>query len=169
MSRTDTLPAARALALLRIACGAILVIAAVRKMTFYPVAGFLPLPVTALHWQLEMPLRLASWLADHPEGILARIVRDLLLPHGPLVAALLAWGSLFTGLLLVVGARTHLAALVAMVVLAALALSAGGVGGIEARPYLLLILIAVGVLVGDAGQTLGIDGWRRERRRDRDL
>ena len=81
MTRTDTLPASRALAFLRILTGLGLLFGAYGKFMIFRVAGAVPFPVVALHWQLELPARLATWLVQHPTGMLSAIVRDLLVPH----------------------------------------------------------------------------------------
>ncbi|MEO5800587.1 MAG: TQO small subunit DoxD [Gemmatimonadales bacterium] len=169
MTRTHMLPAARALAFLRIATGAGLLFAAWGKLTMYKVGGALPMPVVALHWQIELPERLTTWLASHPTGIWAAIVRDLLLPHGALVAGLIAWSQVIAGVMLLVGLRTRLAATLAILVSVALALAAGWRDAGDVRPYLMQIMLCIALLIGGAGDTLGLDGWRRERRRDRDL
>ena len=169
MPRTHTLPAARALAFLRIVTGAGLLFAAYGKLVIYKFGGVLPLPVTSLHWQVELPTRLAAWLSRHPEGIPAAIMRDLLLPHGPLVAGCIAWSQVVAGALLLVGLRTRIAAALTALVSLALALAAGWSDTNGARPYWMLMALAIALFVGGAGDTMGLDGWRRERRRDREL
>jgi uncharacterized membrane protein YphA (DoxX/SURF4 family) len=169
MQRINTLPAARALALLRIASGLIFIVGAAHKMKFYAVGGILPLPVTAFTWQVELPIRLSAWLANHHSGVLVAIVRDLLLPHGALVAGLLTWVELLAGVLLVLGLRTRLASVLAGIVSCALVVAGGGATSIGGRPYLLLLVIVIVCILGDAGQIGGMDGWRRERSRDRSL
>lgn len=169
MPRTNTLPAARALAFLRVVTGAWLLVAAGGKMAMYQVGGALPLPVAALHWQVEFPTRLAAWLSQHPAGITAAIVRDLLLPHGALVAGLIAWSQVLAGILLLIGLRTRIAAALAALVSIALSLAAGWRDPNDARPYVMLVALSIALLIGGAGDTLGLDGWRRERRRDREL
>ncbi len=169
MQRTDLMPAARALALLRIIAGAIFVLGAANKMTFYAIGGVLPLPVTAFTWQVELPIRLSAWLAIHPTGVSSAIVRDLLLPHGVLVAGLLTWVELLSGSFLLLGFRTRLAASFAALVVAALVLAGGGAASVGGRPYLLLLVMLVVCFVGDAGMVGGMDGWRRERSRNREL
>jgi uncharacterized membrane protein YphA (DoxX/SURF4 family) len=169
MTRTHTLPAARALAFLRIATGAGMLLAAYGKLTLFKVGGAIPLPVVTLRWQLELPERLGLWLAQHPTGIWAAVVRDLLLPNGPLVAAMIAWLQVIVGVMLVVGFRTRLAATLGVLVSVGLALAAGWRDATDVRPYLMQIMLCIALLIGGAGDTLGLDGWRRERRRDRDL
>jgi uncharacterized membrane protein YphA (DoxX/SURF4 family) len=169
MTRSNTLPAARALALLRVAAGVLLVVGAARTMKFYAVAGILPVPVTALSWQLELPIRLSAWLGMHHSGPLAALVRDLLLPNGALVAGLLTWVELGAGLLLVLGLWTRVAGVLAAMVSGALVLAAGGVASAGGRSYLLLMMVLLACVLGDAGQLGGMDGWRRERSRDRNL
>ncbi|MES2123513.1 MAG: TQO small subunit DoxD [Gemmatimonadota bacterium] len=169
MTRTATLPPARALAFLRIVTGAGLLLAAYGKLTIFRFGGTLPLPVVALHWQLELPARLASWLAQHPAGVLAAIVRDVLLPHGPLVAGIIAWLQVLAGLLLLLGLRTRLAAVLTILLSTALALAAGYRDPQNVRPYLMLAALAIAFLIGGAGDSYGMDGWRRERSRNRDF
>lgn len=163
------MPAARALALLRVITGVLLVVGAAGKMKFYFVAGLLPVPVTTLNWQLELPIRLSAWLAMHQSALLVPIVRDLLLPNGALVAGLLAWTEVCAGVLLVLGLRTRAAGVLAGLVIGALVLAAGGAATAGGRFYLLLMMVLLTCIVGDAGQVVGLDGWRRERRRDRNL
>ncbi len=169
MPRRDTLPAAQALALLRVVAGVLLIVGAAETMKFYALAGFLPVPVTALSWQLELPMRLSAWLATHQSGLLGAFVRDLLLPNGALVAGLLTWVEVATGVLLVLGLRTRLAAALAGLVSGALVLAAGGVASPGGRTYLLLIMVLLTCVIGNAGQVGGMDGWRRQRSRDRNL
>ena len=169
MLRTHTVPAARALAFLRMVTGAWLFAAGAGKMTIYRIGGVLPLPVTALQWQVDFPTRLAVWLSQHPDGVLAAIVRDLLLPRGALVAGVVAWSQLLAGVLLVLGLRTRFAAALSAVVALALTVSAGWRDPNAARLYAMLGALSIALFIGGAGDTLGLDGWRRERRRDRDL
>jgi len=169
MLRTHTVPAARALAFLRVVTGAGLFIAGSEKMTIYRVGGVVPLPVTALHWQVELPTRLAAWLPQHPDGLLAAIVRDLLLPRGALVAGGVAWSQVLAGVLLVLGLRTRFAAALSAVVALALSVASGWVDPSATRVYLMLGALSIALFIGRAGDTLGLDGWRRERRRDREL
>ena len=169
MTRSNAMPAARALALLRVVTGVLLVIGAAGKMKFYFVAGLLPVPVTALTWQLELPIQLSAWLAMHHSALLAPVVRDLLLPHGALVAGLLAWTEMCAGVLLALGLQTRAAGVFAELVAGALVLSSGGAATAGGRFYLFLMIVLLACIVGDAGQVAGLDGWRRERRRDRNL
>ena len=169
MTRTDTLPASRALAFLRILTGLGLLFGAYGKFMIFRVAGAVPFPVVALHWQLELPARLATWLVQHPTGMLSAIVRDLLVPHGPLAAALVAWAQVIAGVLLLLGLRTRFAAILTAFVSISLALAAGYRDPQNARPYLMLMALAFAFFVGGAGQTFGMDGWRHERRRNREL
>lgn len=166
MPRSHTLPAARALALLRLVAGGILLLAASGKMAWYWLAGTIPLPVTSVEWQRDLPARLTVWLQSHPTGVLASIVRDLLLPNGLVVAGLVAWAQCLAGALLVVGLFTRASAALAGIVVAFLALLASTQDGNDWRPYVLLLALAIALVIGDAGQTFGWDGVRRERRKD---
>jgi uncharacterized membrane protein YphA (DoxX/SURF4 family) len=166
MARPHTLPAARALALLRVVTGGILLTAAAGKLVWFRVGGAVPLPVTSVEWQRDLPARLAAWLQLHTEGIAAAIVRDLLLPNGTLVAGLVAWSQVLAGALLVLGLFTRGASLLSALVAAILALVATVGGNADARPYVLLLALAVAFIMGNAGETFGWDGVRRERRRD---
>ncbi len=161
--------AARGLVMLRLVVGGIFLYAGVGKLTLYTMFGFLPVPVVSLQWQLELPARLATWLATHPSGPMAAVVRDLLMPHGIVVAAVVAWGQTITGVLLVVGAFTTVASLLGIVIAITLALAASSRGLLDARQYILLVALCVSFIVGQAGEVAGMDSWRRERRRNRDL
>ena len=168
-SREAHSSSARAIALLRLFLGAVFVAAAIGKFTIYQVGGALPLPVVSATWQVELPTRLALWLTSHPDGMMAAVVRDVLLPNGHFVAGAVAWVQLLAGGLLVLGLFTRLAAIAAAAVAGALAISAASRSDLDARPYVLLVAMAVTVLIGSAGNHFGVDGWRRERRRNREL
>lgn len=168
-NRDDHTSAARALTLLRLFLGAVFVVAAVGKFTIYQVGGALPLPVVSATWQVELPARLGRWLANHPDGMFSAVVRDLLIPNGHFVSGAVAWVQLIAGVLLVLGLYTRLSAIAAAMVAGALAVAAASRSDLDARSYTLLLAIAVTVLIGGAGNHLGVDGWRRERRRNREL
>jgi uncharacterized membrane protein YphA (DoxX/SURF4 family) len=166
MARPHTLPAARALALLRIVTGGILLTAAAGKLVWYKVGGAVAFPVTSAEWQHDLPARLAAWLQLHSEGVPAAVVRDLLLPNGTLVAGIIAWAQVAAGALLLLGLFTRGAAVMAGLVATVLALIATVGGGTDARPYILLVALTLAFIIGNAGETFGWDGVRRERRRD---
>lgn len=169
MPRIQALPAARALALLRILTGAGFIVGAYGKLRLYTVGGVLPFPVVSLDWQTSFPERLSIWLSQHPTGMWAAVVRDLMLPHGALVAALIAWAQIGAGVLLVVGLRTRLAATLGVLFSVALALAAGWRDPGDIRPYLMQAVLCLALIIGSAGDTFGLDGWRHERQRDREF
>jgi uncharacterized membrane protein YphA (DoxX/SURF4 family) len=166
MPRTHHTAAARSLALLRVAGGTVFLVAGIGKMAW--LSGT-PLPVVSATWQREFPARLATWLSQHPDGVSGAIVRDLLLPNGRFVAGSVAWLQLVAGALLIAGLFTRAASVVAAVLALALALAASARAGVDARPYLLLFAMAIAFLLGRAGDVLGLDGTRNERRRNREL
>jgi uncharacterized membrane protein YphA (DoxX/SURF4 family) len=168
MRRTDHLAAARALTLLRVALGAVLVWAAMGKFTLHELGG-IPLPMVSATWQQELPVRFAGWLQTHPDGVLGAVVRDLLVPNGMLVAGMIGWLQLLAGICLVIGLFTPVAAFAALSVAAALAIAAAAAVQYDARPYVLMMLLAVALMLGQAGEVWGMDGWRRERRRHREF
>ena len=169
MARPDHTPAAHALALLRILVGGILVVAALGKMTLYAVGGAVPLPVASAVWQRELPARLALWLQQASDGVASAVVRDLLIPNGPLVAGSIAWLQFVAGSLLVIGLYTRTAALASALVAGALAVSASATGSMDARPYQLLLAMSVAFIAGRAGHSWGMDAWRAEQRRHREF
>ncbi|MFZ9690211.1 MAG: hypothetical protein ACO3DS_10285 [Phycisphaerales bacterium] len=169
MARPDHAPAARALALLRVLVGGILLFASVGKLTLYSVGGLVPLPVASAAWQRGLPARLGLWMQGASDGVGLAIVRDLLIPNGPLVAGSIAWLQFSAGLLLVLGLWTRAAALASAVVAGALALSASASGGVEARPHYLLLAMSLVLIAGKAGHCWGLDAWRAEWGSDRDL
>ncbi len=169
MRRIEHTAAARALALLRVAAGAVFLVASSGKFTFGSLAGAVPFPVVSATWQRELPAKLALWLGQHPEGVISAVVRDILLPHGYLVAGSIAWLQLLAGLLLVLGLFTRAASLLAGVIALSLALAASARHGLDARPYLLLVAMSVAFILGRAGDVFGCDGLRDERRRYREF
>lgn len=169
MRRQEHTGAARALALLRVAAGSVFLVAASGKIVFYPLIVGIPLPAVSAGWQRDLPARLASWLAQHPDGVIGAVVRDVLLPHGLFVAGTIAWLQLAAGLLLVIGLFTRTAALLAGIIALALALAASAKSGVDARPYLLLLAMSVAFILGRAGDVFGLDSVRDERRRYREL
>lgn len=168
MRRTEHLAAARALTLLRVALGGVLLWAAFGKFTLHEVGG-VPLPMVSATWQQELPVRFAGWLQAHPDGVLGAVVRDLLVPNGTLVAGMIGWMQLAAGVCLLVGLFTPVAAFAALSVAAALAVAAAAAAQYDARPYVLMMLLAVALMLGRAGEVWGMDGWRRERRRRSDF
>lgn len=168
MRRTDHLPAARALTLLRVALGGVLLWAAVGKFTVHAAWG-IPLPMVSATWQQELPMRFAGWLQKHPDGVIGAVVRDLLLPNGALVAGMIGWLQGLAGAALVVGLFTRMAAGAAFLVASALAIAAASAIQADARPYVLMMLLAVALILGRAGDVWGMDAWRRERRRNREI
>lgn len=169
MRRHDHLPAAQALALLRIALGAVLILSGVGKFTVHRVGGVVPVPAVSAAFQQELPARLQSWASQRPSGAMGAIARDLLIPRGRLVAGVIAWVQLGSGLALVLGLFTTVAAAGAIMVAGALALSAAARSGADARAYALMGLMAVALILGRAGLVWGLDGWRSERRRHREI
>ncbi len=161
--------AARGLAMLRVVTGGIFLYAGAGKLTLHVVGGVLPVPVASLAWQLELPARLATWLATHPTGALAAVVRDILIPNGMLVAAGIAWGQTVVGTLLLFGLFTTTASVLAACIAILLAVAASSRGPMDARQYILLVALCLAFIIGRAGETVGLDAWRHERRRNRDL
>lgn len=169
MARPDHTPAAHALALLRVLVGGILVVAGMGKMTLHALGGAVPLPVASAVWQRELPAHLALWLQGAGDGVAAAVVRDLLIPNGPLVAGTIAWVQFWAGVLLVLGLFTRTAALASALVAGALALAASAPGGIDQCPYHLILAMSVAFIAGKAGHSWGLDAWRAEHRRHRDF
>jgi len=155
--------------MLRVVVGGIFLYAGAGKLTLHAVGGVLPVPVTSLTWQLELPARLASWLVTHPTGALAAVVRDILIPNGMLVAAAIAWGQTIVGTLLLIGLFTTTASVLGAIIAVLLAVAASSRGPIDARQYLLLVALCLAFIIGRTGETAGLDAWRHERRRNREL
>jgi uncharacterized membrane protein YphA (DoxX/SURF4 family) len=169
MARIEHTAAARSLALLRVAAGSVFLIAASGKFIFGSLIGAVPAPMVSATWQRELPAKLALWLGQHPEGVVSAVVRDVLLPHGTLVAGCIAWLQLLAGLLLILGLFTRTASLLAGIIALSLALAASARHGLDARPYLLLVAMSVAFILGRAGDVFGCDGLRDERRRYREF
>jgi uncharacterized membrane protein YphA (DoxX/SURF4 family) len=82
---------------------------------------------------------------------------------------MIGWLQLLAGTCLVVGLFTRVAAFAALLVASALAIAAAAALQADARPYALMMLLAVALMLGRAGEVWGMDGWRRERRRVREF
>jgi uncharacterized membrane protein YphA (DoxX/SURF4 family) len=79
------------------------------------------------------------------------------------------WLQVFAGLGLVLGLYTTIASLAAVLVALALAIAAAARSEPDARGYLLMVWLALAFIGGRAGVVWGLDGWRHERRRHREL
>jgi uncharacterized membrane protein YphA (DoxX/SURF4 family) len=85
------------------------------------------------------------------------------------VAAGVAWGQAIVGVMLLLGLFTSVASVLAALIAATLAVAAASQGPVDARQYILLIALCFAFIIGRAGHTGGLDAWRHERRRNRDL
>jgi thiosulfate dehydrogenase (quinone) large subunit len=132
-----------ALTLLRTYLGAIFLIAALPKLRedFTPrLIGFLE------------QVALQKGHAFYQE-----FVREVVLPHAAVFAALVTWGELLVGALLLLGLATRLAAVIALILTVNYMFAKGAWFWSPSSNDAAFAAISVALLVGAAGRTLGLD------------
>ena len=159
--------AARGILFLRLIAGGYFLVAGADKFAWHRVGG-VALPVVSSEWQRGFPQQLSTWVTNHPGTPLTPVVRDLFVPKGTLAAGVVAWAQLTTGALLLAGWLTSFAAVVGVAVIGMLALAVAS-DRTSAASYLFVVAGCVALIIGRAGEVMGIDAWRRERRRNREL
>lgn len=157
MQRPHLIPAGRALALLRLLVGGFLLAAAWGKISLSPLG-------VSDQWVVDFTQRMTAWLGQHQSGMGAAVVRDLVLPQATLFAIIFTLSQLLLGLLLLVGWFTRPVAILAAGVFGVLGLMATVSSG--GRFYLLLLVTALILALGDAGQSWGYDAVRRQKKRE---
>jgi thiosulfate dehydrogenase [quinone] large subunit len=90
-------------------------------------------------------------------------VRQVVLPNAPLFAGLVAWGELLVGGTLVLGLGTRLAATVGLLLTTNYMLAKGAWFWTPSSNDAAFAAIAIGLIVGAAGRTFGLDGLLAKR------
>jgi uncharacterized membrane protein YphA (DoxX/SURF4 family) len=139
-----------ALALLRIYLGAVFLIAGLPKVR----EDFTP--------------RLTSFLEQvalqKGHVFYQEFIREVVLPHTSLFAALITWGELVVAVLLVLGLFTRLASVVALIMLVNYMFAKGAWLWSPSSNDAAFATIALALLIGAAGRTLGLDAFLARRR-----
>lgn len=92
-----------------------------------------------------------------------RFAEQIIVPRVALVAALIAWGELLVGCCLILGLGTRLAAALAFLLALNFTLAQGTWLGEGSSPYMSWAMIALALLIGAAGRTLGLDAFLGKR------
>ena len=132
-----------ALVMLRIYLGMVFLIAALPKLNrdFTPsLVGFLE----------EVALT-----KGHP--FYQEFVRQVVMPNATLFAWLVTWGELALGVLLILGLLTRLSAVVALILALNYMLAKGAWFWTPSSNDAAFVVISLGLIVGAAGRTLGLD------------
>jgi uncharacterized membrane protein YphA (DoxX/SURF4 family) len=154
--------AGRGLALIRIVVGLWFAKALWTKLLL--VGGMLPVPVSSGRWIETMPKIIARQMAENPIAWYKAFVEGTVLPNAPLFAHLTALGETVAGLLLVFGLFSGAGALIGLLLSINYALATWHMSPASQGFHWTLIAVMVGLFVGRAGFTWGMDGRLRERK-----
>lgn len=90
-------------------------------------------------------------------------VQQVVLPNAPVFAALVTWGELLVGVLLILGLFTRLSAVVALVLAVNYMFAKGAWFWTPSSNDAAFAAISVALLIGAAGRTLGLDAFLAQR------
>lgn len=92
-----------------------------------------------------------------------QFVQQVVLPNAPVFAALVTWGELLVGVLLILGLFTRLSAVVALVLTVNYMFAKGAWFWTPSSNDGAFAAISVALLIGAAGRTLGLDAFLAQR------
>jgi thiosulfate dehydrogenase [quinone] large subunit len=90
-------------------------------------------------------------------------IREVVIPHTTLFATLIVWGELLVGISLVLGLATRLSAVTALLLTVNYMLAKGAWPWTPSSNDAAFAAIAVALIVGAAGRTLGLDAFLAKR------
>lgn len=154
--------AGRGLALIRIVVGLWFAKAIWTKLLL--VGGVLPVPLASARWVETMPRIITRQMAENPVAWYRGFVEGVVLPNAPLFAHLTALGEALAGALLVLGLFSGLGSLVALMLSINYGLATWHMSPASQGFHWTLIAVMLGLLIGRAGFTWGLDGVLRERK-----
>ena len=138
-----------ALVLLRVYLGAVFLLAALPKIQ----QDFTPGLATFLE----------SVVLERGHPFYQEFVQRVVLPNVPAFAALVTWGELLVGVGLVLGLLTRLSAVVALVLAMNYMFAKGAWFWMPSSNDAAFVAIALTLLIGAAGRTLGLDAFLAQR------
>ena len=138
-----------ALVLLRAYLGAVFLIAAVPKLQ----GDFTPGLTTFLE-QVAL---------QRGHGFYQEFIRQVVLPNATFFAALVSWGELLVGVLLILGLLTRVASIVALILVVNYMFAKGAWFWLPSSNDAAFAVLSLALLIGAAGRTLGIDAFLARR------
>jgi thiosulfate dehydrogenase [quinone] large subunit len=138
-----------ALVLLRLQLGVVLLVAGIPKIreTFTP--GLLNF------------LQNVALERGHP--FYQEFIRNVVIPHAGVFAALVAWGEVLAGVALVIGLTTRLAAAAVLVLMVNYLFAKGAWFWTPSSNDAAYAAISLALMIGAAGRTLGVDEFLAKR------
>jgi len=138
-----------ALVLLRVYLGVVFLVAAVPKLR----QDFTP-GLTGFVQQVAL---------QRAHQFYQQFLEQVVLPNAPVFAALVTWGELFVGVTLILGLLTRFSAAVALVLALNYMFAKGAWFWTPSSNDAAFVAIALALLIGAAGRTLGVDAFLARR------
>jgi uncharacterized membrane protein YphA (DoxX/SURF4 family) len=160
--RSRRASAGRGLALIRILVGAWFAKALYTKLLL--LGGLVPVPYADPRWVETMPKLIAKQMAENPIDWYKGFVETTVLPNAPLFANLTAIGEAVAGTLLVLGLFNGIGSLIALLLTINYGLASWHISPANAGFHWTLAAVMLGLWLGRAGMTWGIDGRLAESR-----
>ncbi len=154
--------AGRGLALIRIVVGLWFAKAIWTKLLL--LGGVLPVPVASARWIETMPKIIMRQMAENPHAWYKSFVEGTVLPNAPLFAHLTALGEAVAGALLVLGLFSGLGSMIALLLSINYGLATWHLAPASQGFHYTLITVMLGLFLGRAGFTWGMDGWLLRRK-----
>src|SRR5256885_8960477 len=144
---------------LRVVVGAWFLKAVWTKLVVEFLGGVVPYPAVSARFLGFQPKRVAEFAAGNPVGWYKDFLEHTVLPQASLFAKLQTYGEVATGIGLVLGLLTGLAALVGLFLTINFGLATQWMSSGQQGFHLLLITSMLLFLATRAGRVWGIDGW----------
>jgi uncharacterized membrane protein YphA (DoxX/SURF4 family) len=154
--------AGRGLAIIRIVVGLWFAKSLWTKLLL--LGGILPVPVSSPRWIETMPKIVGRQMAENPIVWYKAFVEGTVLTHVPLFAHLTAVGETVAGVLLVLGLFSGAGALIALLLVTNYGLATWHLSPASQGFHWTLVAVMIGLFVGRAGFTWGLDGWLATRK-----
>jgi uncharacterized membrane protein YphA (DoxX/SURF4 family) len=156
ITRTNRAPAGQGLAIIRVIVGWWFAKALFTKLAL--LGGFFPLPYASDRWVETMPKIVARQMAENPIPSYKAFVEGTVLPNAPLFANLTALGEAAAGTLLVLGLFNGVGAFIALLLTLNYGMASWHLSPANQGFHWTLFAVTVGLWVGRAGMTWGLDG-----------
>jgi uncharacterized membrane protein YphA (DoxX/SURF4 family) len=157
-----------ALAIIRVVVGGWFLKAAVFKLTA-DYLWWIPYPTVTQRFINFLPKRLGEFAAENPVLWYQRFLTETAIPHAHLVAFLESFGEVCVGLGLTLGLLTSVSALVGLVMSINFFVAMQWMGFCQQGFHLVLAGCMLGLLIGRAGRSWGIDALILKRSHHRSL